>query len=627
MFNFNEKLEKIPKLGEKTSNYFAKKEIYTIDDLLCFLPISYNEYVAGEYKDKEKILFNGTITTKISSYRPRPNLTVTNFKVSDGINEFKVVVWNQPHLKFTIKQSDKIELFGVYDQSNSQITANKITIITDEANLSNQIIPVYSKIANISNIKLNKFILSAIEYVDCEDKIKDMLKGLHNPEQPDDILKSQEEFKKLELKEYLKKIEILKVQKEIADVKNSIAIDIVRINKFKDNLPFGLTNSQEEVIIKCLKHMQSEKLLQALVLGDVGSGKTIVSLVLSLGAILDGNQVAIMVPTDILARQFYEQIQFYLSELKSELLISSVAKLKKKRIKDNLQMGNIEIVVGTQALLEEDVEFKNLKFVVVDEQHRFGVMQRQTLINKGKNVNYIYLSATPIPRTIAHSLYGVIDVYEIKEKPLNRKEIITNIYNEKEKGKMLNIMEKELEKGNQAFIVTPLAYEIEDFNLADSYSTYERFSKYYEGKYNVGVINGQLKAKDKELIMKKFRNHEYDILVSTTVIEVGVDVKDATVMMILNGERFGIAQLHQLRGRVGRNNKQSFCLVQNNTTNEVSKKRLDLLSSSNNGFELAKEDYKLRQSGEVTGLRQSGAEDFILFNPSVDFYLLDNQNV
>lgn len=621
MFNQTANITTLKGVGEKTAAPFFDKNIQTIDDLITYLPLSYIAYSSNDMADGSNVMLNGVINSPVRDFSPRRNLLITNFTITDGETTHKIVAWNMRHLKFAFKSGNSVSILGKFDQARNQITLKKIEEITDQAHGDN-IVAAYSKINKVSNLKINKFILNAIEASELSEDQKQMLIELHKPTSFENLHNAREQFKRHEFTAYYKKILAMSFdQKE--DIGFAQQIDMNVINDFKQSLPYSLTSAQESAVISGLEALQTPKPMQSLMLGDVGSGKTIVSLIYALAVLNNGGQVAFMLPTEILAKQVFSIIQQLLPNYQSDLLVSSVKPSHKKLLKARLQTGSLDIVVGTHALIEGDVEFSNLRLVIIDEQHRFGVNQRDALVNKGQFVNYCYLSATPIPRTLAHTLYGVIDIINIDSKPANRIPIETTVYAKSQKKAMMSVIDNELAKGNQVFIITPLAYEVEDLPLNDSLSTYESFEKYYKDKYNVGMINGQLKADHKDKIMDMFRNKEYDLLVATTVIEVGVDIPGATTIAILNAERFGLATLHQLRGRVGRNDLQSYCLLLDESNNTESKERLKLMETIDNGAELATLDYQMRGMGEVTGIRQSGNEDFKLFDLQQDNHLAE----
>lgn len=617
MFDQTASITTLKGVGEKTATPFFDKNIQTIDDLITNLPLSYIAYSSTDLEDGSNVLLNGAITSNIIDFRPRRNLLITNFSITDGDGTHKIVAWNMRHLKFAFKNGDAVSILGKYDAKRGQITLKKIDKLEQDNINGDNIVAAYSKINKVSNVKINKMINSAIETCTLPVAQKEMLKELHNPTSFENLQAAREQFKRIEFTAYYKKILAMSFDHK-QDIGFAQAIDMNVINEFKQSLPYSLTSAQEAAVISGLEALQSQKPMQSLVLGDVGSGKTIVSLIYALAVLNNGGQVAFMLPTEILAKQVFSIIENLLPTYQSDLLVSSIKAKHKKLLKARLQTGSLDIVVGTHAVIEDDVEFSNLQLVIIDEQHRFGVNQRDSLVNKGQFVNYCYLSATPIPRTLAHTLYGVIDIINIDSKPANRIPIETKVYAKNQKKTMMKVIDSELAKGNQVFIVTPLAYEVEDLALNDSLNTYQSFEQYYQDKYNVGMINGQLKAEHKDKIMDMFRNREYDILVATTVIEVGVDIPGATTIAVLNAERFGLATLHQLRGRVGRNDLQSYCLLLDESNNTESKERLKLMETIDNGAELATLDYQMRGMGEVTGIRQSGNEDFKLFNLQQD---------
>lgn len=617
MFNQTESITTLKGVGEKTAAPFFDKNIQTIDDLITYLPLSYITYSSTEMADGSNVMISGMINSDIRDFSPRRNLRITNFTITDGEISHKIVAWNMRHLKFAFKQGENVSVLGKYDQKRQQITLKEIKPLANDNLSADNIAAAYSKINKVSNIKINKMILNAIETSQISEQEKQMLTELHKPTSFENLSVAIELFKRTEFTNYYKKIQAMSSETK-DDPNYNQNIDMNIINQFIANLPYHLTTAQDNAVKTGLQQLNSNTPMQTLVLGDVGSGKTIVCLIYSLAVLNNGGQVAIMLPTEILAKQVFSIVQSLLPTYQSSLLVSSVKASSKKLLKARLQTGAIDIVVGTHALIEDDVEFKNLQFVVIDEQHRFGVSQRDCLINKGQFVNYCYLSATPIPRTLAHTLYGVIDIIQIDAKPANRIPIETKVFNKNHKKQLMQKVDEQLAKGNQVFIVTPLAYEVEDLPLSDSMNTYQSFAKYYQGKYNVGMINGQLKSEHKDKIMDMFRNREYDILVATTVIEVGVDVPGATTIAVLNAERFGLATLHQLRGRVGRNDLPSYCLLLDESNNNESKERLKVMETISDGAKLARLDYEMRGMGSLTGIRQSGNEDFKLFNLQLD---------
>ncbi len=611
-------------IGEKVLTYLNKKGIESFEDLITFYPINYQSYSDVVLSDKANITIKGTITRAVSEYRPRPNLIISTYFVSDGSLEYKVVAWNQKHLRFTLNVGDVVKIMGVYDAKKNQLVQKdlkKIDFIDNEVTGS-EIKPVYSKINRMSNEQIKKIILKAISYIDDKDYKENLIK-IHSPKNYEELNSAREFLKYREFEVYYKKLLKLKDNKKTESIDYIKDIDEEDLKEFIKTLEFDLTPDQNDVISNIISSLKSKKKTQTLVLGDVGSGKTIVSIIVSLLLVKKGYQIAVMAPTEVLAKQLYFNFSKYLSGFNIDLLTSSKTKSQKNRIKDNILVSYTDILIGTHALIEDDVVFNNLGLAIIDEQHRFGVEQRNKLIKKTMFNEFLYLSATPIPRTLAQGVFGVMEVEFINSKPTNRKKIETEIFNKNTRKSMFLLLEDELKKGNQAFIVAPTIEETEIENLENVESIYESMSKFYNGKYKVGLMHGAMKSKNKDIIMEKFKNKEYDILVATTVIEVGVDIKDATVMMVVNAERYGLAQLHQLRGRVGRNDKKSYCLLYDKSNSAISTKRLEILKDNDNGFVLANKDLEIRGSGDFFGKDQSGLKVFKLFNYYEDMHIAE----
>lgn len=621
-------VETLKGIGAKTSEQLHEKGIYTVQDMVEYFPISYRTYTKNDVQDGARIFLKGTILRPVSEYRPRPNLLVTTYYVGDGENEYKVVAWNQKHLRFLLNEGTEVELQGVYDLKKNQITQNLVQVLTteslqavknDSSSLEEEnvdkIVPIYSKITRFPNVKINKVILEAIN--DLEDgEYKETLRILHAPETWREIETAQNRFKYFEFKRYYQKLLKARDSKKIKSDEYKKNININALSKLLHELPFALTEDQEKVLKNLVEISTKPEKLQTLILGDVGSGKTILMIILSKLLVDSGYQVAIMAPTEILAEQLYSNFSKFLNDedVSIDLLTGSVAKREKNRIKEYLEMGVIDIIIGTHTLIYSDVKFNNLGLAIIDEQHRFGVEQRNKLINKTKYGEFLYASATPIPRTLAQSIFGVMNVEKLIQKPNDRSPIITDIYTPKTKKEIYRRLESELEKGHQAYIIAPTIEETEMVNLENVEQIYSNMKEFYKGRYKIGLLHGAMKSKDKTEIMRKFSDKEYDILISTTVVEVGVDVPNATVMLVLNAERYGLAQLHQLRGRVGRGESQGYALLYDKSNNPESKKRLQILKDTNDGGILASEDLKIRGGGSFFGKEQSGIEDFKFFD-------------
>ncbi len=617
------KLQDVKGLGPKTIEKLNKKEIHSIKNLIEFFPISYQYYNENEKHDA-KIAIKGTITSALSQYSPRRNLTVTNFTIQTNEENYKVVAWNQKFLKFTYNQGDYVEIFGKLDQQKGQIKASRIKKFQMDINEDDseelKIIPVYSKVTGLNGRQINTYITSALDAIKEELDEVDLYRAIHNPKNLTELNNAREALKEIEFEVYYRQMMYMR-QVEHRNDKYIMDVDYTAIKKFIGQLEFTLTDAQQKVISQILEQLESDQLVKGLLLGDVGSGKTIVSIIIALATINSGKQVAFMAPTELLAYQVFEAVRRFLPEVNSELIVGATKKADKRRIKSYLQVGTTKFVVGTHALIEDDVLFKDLGLVIIDEQHRFGVEQRNRLINKGECTNYLSLSATPIPRTLAQTLFGVFDVYKLDQKPSDRIDIITEVITPNKRKYMMDSIENELAKGHQVFFICPLIETNEQLNLADVEQVSESFKKRYDGKYRVQTLHGAMKSGDKEIIMQEFKEQKYDLLVATTVIEVGIDIPNATAIVILNAEHFGVATLHQLRGRVGRNALQSYCYLYTASNVSDSLKRLKLLEEYNNGEILAQKDMINRGQGDFSGIRQSGNPDFKLFDFEHDLAL------
>ena len=446
------------------------------------------------------------------------------------------------------------------------------------------------------------------------------IKEIHNPTTPSNLKKARIKLKYEELFEFMFKINLIKYKNQIFD--EFVVKDITEELKKEilDLIPFNLTNDQLLAVEDIINDFKNPKRMNRLVLGDVGSGKTIVSFIAVLLNYKLGYQSALLSPTEVLAKQHYDNFLSLFSNtgIRVELLTGSLTKKEKKLIAEKIKNNEVDLVIGTHAILEDNIEFNNIGLVITDEQHRFGVNQRKTLQNKGMFVDVLYMSATPIPRTYALTIYGDMDISMIKEKPAGRKDIITTVNKFNNIDNVIKEIEEELVKGHQAYVVAPLIEENEDYDLNDVNRLKEILEEKLTNQYNIEIMHGKLKNVEKEEVMNNFKNGITQILISTTVIEVGVDVKNATVMAIFNAERFGLATLHQLRGRVGRNSLQSKCLL----ISDLESERLSVLAESNDGFYISERDFELRGSGDLFGIRQSGDMVFKISDIRQDYKIL-----
>ena len=620
-------LESIKGLGEKTKEYLNKQNIYTIKDLVGFYPYRY-EVLSPEVLDNTSkettITINAKVVTEPTTAYIKSSLNVLKFNAETYGKVIRVSIFNRAYLKKSITIGKDVILTGKYDNIHNSFTASnlKLGILNDSL-----INPIYHSIKGIKNPK--NIIVEAINYIEEDNNIipknyalkhnlitnKKALEYIHNPKTIEEVEKGRNRIIHEELFEFLFKVNYLKhlKDKETGIAKN---IDIELIKRFINSIPFKLTNDQLNGIKEGLNDLKSNKRMNRLVLGDVGSGKTIIATTLLLANASAGYQGVMLAPTEILATQHFKNLTKYFKDfdVTVELLTGKMTKKEKENVIKRCESGEVDILIGTHAVLGDKVSFKNLSLVVTDEQHRFGVKERDTLKLKGNKPDMLFLSATPIPRTYALTIYADLDVTEIKEKPSGRKDVITKVKKESElKDVLLKILE-EVKLGHQVYIVSP-SIEETDESIKSVYNLKEKFDIAFHSKIPIGILHGKLKKKEKESVMNDFLENNTKILISTTVIEVGVDVKNATVMVIFNADHFGLATLHQLRGRVGRNDIDSYCYLICNKEVE----RLNVLEESNDGFYISKKDFEFRGEGDIFGIKQSGDMNFNMLNLKRDY--------
>ncbi len=603
-------LDNIKGIGPSTINKLNKLDIYNMEDLINYFPYKYH-ILKKTSLNEEKVVVSGKILSipTVSFFKKMNRLSFT-MEIDNRI--LNVTIFNRLFLKDKLTINKVVTVVGKLEKNT--ITASDIYLYDIGDNIN--IIPVYHLVKGLTSKNITKYINEAINTSYIYDYIpeilsnkynfiskKDAIYKVNNPLSMEDIDISRDRLRYEELFIYSLKMNYLKSKKD--NNGTSLITNKTKLNEFILSLSYSLTKDQLHALEDIFKDMESTSRMNRLIEGDVGSGKTIVALITMYAYFLNGYQSSLMAPTEILAIQHYNNMinLFKDFNVNIALITSSTKKSEKNKIYEGISNGSINMVIGTHSLLNEDLEFNNLGLVVTDEQHRFGVNQRKNLRNKGNNVDVLYLSATPIPRTYALTLFGDMDISIIESKISGRKEITTKVFKNNQTDEYLNMIYKELKEGHQVYIVSPLI-ESEDETL-DIKKLKEKFSLAFKN-YNIDILHGKMKSKEKDEIMNKYKNHEIDILISTTVIEVGVDVKNATMIAIFDAERFGLATLHQLRGRVGRNDLESYCLLISNKETE----RLKLMESIHDGFKLSEEDFRLRGSGDLFGTRQHGDMNF-----------------
>ena len=632
--NIYSKLEDIPTkyITAKQLSNLKSLGINTVYDLVYYFPRAYDDRTnikkIGELKFNEYVVLKATVMSVVN-LTVRSGKKVVKAMVTDGTGIMEILWFGMPYIKKSLKIGEEYLFIGQTKKSAVfQLINPEYKLFSGQQKVSeNEILPIYSSNKNITQNSLRKlvekFLVNFLNYFEenipkeliKEYKImerKSAIKNIHYPVSMKEIEEAKRRFAIEEL--LILELGILK-NRFIIENSNSKNYEVEgkkeKVREFLSQLTFNLTNAQKKVIKEIYDEISNGKIVNRLIQGDVGSGKTVVAMVMLIYMAENGYQGALMAPTEILANQHYLGIKERLEKigLRVELLTSSIKGKKKNEILDGIANGEVDIVIGTHSLIEDDVIFKKLGLIVIDEQHRFGVNQRNKLREKGFLGNLLVMSATPIPRSLALSIYGDLDLSIIDELPPGRTPIKTKwIANDEDLEKMYNFIYKKVNDGNQAYFVAPLIETSDKMALKSVDKVSEEIERKFSNK-KIGIIHGKMKAKEKDEVMLKFKNKEYDILIATTVIEVGIDVPASTIMTIYNAERFGLSALHQLRGRVGRGSKQSYCFLISNSTTENSKQRLSIMEETEDGFRIAEEDLKLRNSGEIFGLRQSGFSD------------------
>ena len=619
-------LEDIKGIGPKSLLALKALNLYTKDDVINYFPYRYNVYTPvklRECSEGDTCTITGYVESAAKVFFIRKNLNKLSFAFNTGSELVNVTIFNRAYLKPNIRIKSYISVIGKYNRKSNTFMASdiKLTPITKTV-----IEPVYHLNQGIKRSNFKKLVDEILDNtVEIKSNVPDYLinkkeavTNVHKPKDINSLKKADLHLIYEELFTFMLKVSYLK-EKNASDGKFNIkSFNEDKVNNFISSLPFNLTDGQIQAVSDIKGDFLSKKKMNRLILGDVGSGKTIVSFIALYMNMLAGYQGVLMAPTEILAVQHFNNMKsLFEDKLIIQLLTSSTKKGERNKILQNLKNGETQVLIGTHSLLNDELVYNNLGLVITDEQHRFGVNQRQTLQEKGKDVDVLYMSATPIPRTLALTIYGDMDITEIRSKPGGRKEIITKIFKNSELKKVLEKMLDEIKAGHQIYVVAPLIDDEEDEKMNVT-SLKDKFDVAFNGMVPTGLLHGKMKPNQKDEVMNSFKNGDTKILISTTVIEVGVDVKNATMMVIFNAERFGLATLHQLRGRVGRNDMQSYCYL----ISDYDAERLKVLEESNDGFYISEQDFKLRGGGDIFGIRQSGEQSFKIANLNRDYKIL-----
>lgn len=628
---------KVKGVGSRTSMLLKKLNINTVDDLVTHYPYRYEFIKRSNLKEKcedDKVIIDGKVEMIPILVRLKGNLNKMNFRLATSTKEIVgVSIFNRAYLKNQLLVGTNITVFGKYEKNKNVILASEIRM--GLLPKGEKIEAVYHGTVGLNSKAISGFINTALmEYGnELEDYIpknllekynflnkKTALNIIHNPSTKEKLKEASIRLKYEELFVYMAKINYLKLKNK--NIKDGIEKDFdkEKLDKVIKSLPYELTVDQKLVLNEILEDLTSKRRMNRLLQGDVGSGKTIISIIAMVANYLSGYQSALMVPTEILATQHYETMKEILKDLNVNiaLLTGSLPKNKKDLIHEELKLGKIDMVVGTHALIQEEVVYKNLGLVITDEQHRFGVLQRTSLQNKGITPDVLYMSATPIPRTYALTLYGDMDISTIRTLPKGRKPIKTYLKSYSEIKDVLKMMYEELLKNHQIYVIAPLIEESETLDLTTVNELKDKMNLAFGEKYNVGIIHGKLKQTEKDKIMEDFVNNKIQILISTTVIEVGVNVLNTTMMVIFDANRFGLSTLHQLRGRVGRSALESSCIL----ISDYDSERLNVMTTTNDGFEISEEDFKIRGHGDLFGTKQSGDMTFKIADIKEDYKIL-----
>lgn len=635
--NLHQPLSVLPGIGPKSAEKYKKLGIETVEDLLLYFPFRYEDFKSKnvlDLEDGEKAVVSGLVATpaNVQYYGYKRNRL--RFTIKQGELVLAVSFFNQPYLADKIELGQTVAVFGKWDKAKGALTGMKLL-----AQVEDDLQPVYRLSQGVSQSALVKVIKTAFEAgLDqlLEENLPQILmdkyhllsrrqavRAMHFPKDLEEYKQALRRVKFEELLFFQLQLQVLKEENRSVGQGIVLDWDEKKLKALQASLPFALTEAQERSLSEILADMRSPYHMNRLLQGDVGSGKTVVAGLAMYAAVTAGKQAALMVPTEILAEQHLQSLTSLFSNLRILPLTGSLKAAERRERLDLIKSGQVDLVVGTHALIQEGVHFHDLGLVIIDEQHRFGVAQRRVLREKGQNPDVLMMTATPIPRTLAITAFGDMDVSIIDQMPAGRKEIITRWVKHQQLNLVLDWLVKEIQKGSQAYVISPLIEESEALDLKNAIALEEELIAYFGDRVRIALLHGKMKGEEKDAIMQAFKQGEIDLLVSTTVIEVGVNVPNATVMIIMDADRFGLSQLHQLRGRVGRGDKQSYAVLVANPKTESGKRRMKIMTETTNGFVLAEEDLKLRGSGEIFGTRQSGIPEFQVANLIEDYPILE----